>query len=552
MLATIYTKTLRDRTLGMLLGVLAIGLFLLMGMAVYSTIDPSFYYELPAALLDTMGISPELGGVAGIAYGAMYGLIGALTIAGLAVSIGAAGVAGEERDRTLGLLLATPRSRRQVLASKLGALVTLVGLAALLVWAAAELVPVVLDAETGGTATGALSLHLGANALLWGALAACLGAWTGRRGLASAAAGAAMVLAWLLASFLPLIGEFWADLARLVPWYWFNGHAPETAGVSGGYLALQLGVALALMAAAFVGVERRDLRDGERSSALLERLLATAAVRTVSERLSGSVRTSRIAAKTSSDHQGLVAGVAAVLLYVGLLVVPIYTFMPAEFTEVFRDLPDALIAAIGGVDMSTPAGWIQGEHYSLVVPVAMVTALAAMGAGALGGEEEDRTMDLLLSTPVPRWQVVLEKAAAMVAVGVLLGLVTFGGVALGIVIGGLEVSILNAAAISALGTLFGLVVGGVALAASAATGRRQLAVGVAAGVGLVSYVVESFLPLAQDFEPWAQLSPFHYYLGGDPLTRGMPWADAGVLAGLFVALVAVSVALFDRRDVRGG
>jgi ABC-2 type transport system permease protein len=47
------------------------------------------------------------------------------------------------------------------------------------------------------------------------------------------------------------------------------------------------------------------------------------------------------------------------------------------------------------------------------------------------------------------------------------------------------------------------------------------------------------------------VSPFHYYLGSDPLTQGMPWADAAVLLALSLVLVALAIPLFDHRDLRG-
>ncbi|MDX1468338.1 MAG: hypothetical protein R3258_03265, partial [Acidimicrobiia bacterium] len=56
-------------------------------------------------------------------------------------------------------------------------------------------------------------------------------------------------------------------------------------------------------------------------------------------------------------------------------------------------------------------------------------------------------------------------------------------------------------------------------------------------------------PLSERFASWARLSPFHYYLGSDPLVNGMHWGHAAVLAGLFAILIVVSMPLFERRDV---
>ena len=39
-------------------------------------------------------------------------------------------------------------------------------------------------------------------------------------------------------------------------------------------------------------------------------------------------------------------------------------------------------------------------------------------------------------------------------------------------------------------------------------------------------------------------SPFYYYLGGDPLSRGLDWGHAALLAGVFVALVAAATVAF--------
>lgn len=91
MVRSVFTFSVRDRLIGILIGSFAIGVMLWFSMLVYADVDLSFYYDMPPALLDGMGISPETGGVGGIAYGAMYNLMGAMMLAGLALAIGTAG-----------------------------------------------------------------------------------------------------------------------------------------------------------------------------------------------------------------------------------------------------------------------------------------------------------------------------------------------------------------------------------------------------------------------------------------------------------------------------
>ena len=75
MFANVFTKTTRDRQIGLLVGALGIAVLLWYGMAVYRTVDLSFYEQFPPAVLELMGI-PSVGDVASLAFGAMYNLMG--------------------------------------------------------------------------------------------------------------------------------------------------------------------------------------------------------------------------------------------------------------------------------------------------------------------------------------------------------------------------------------------------------------------------------------------------------------------------------------------
>ncbi|NIS30101.1 MAG: hypothetical protein GWN07_07670, partial [Actinobacteria bacterium] len=89
MLATVFTKSIRDRWRGVAVGVAILGAMLMFGMQVYQGIDLSVYTDLPDALRSLVGID-ESTDAAGLAYGAMYASYGALTLGSLALSIGAA------------------------------------------------------------------------------------------------------------------------------------------------------------------------------------------------------------------------------------------------------------------------------------------------------------------------------------------------------------------------------------------------------------------------------------------------------------------------------
>ncbi len=548
MLATVYTKALRDRWIGITVGAVSMALFLLYGMSVYRSIDLTIYTDLPDAFRQLFGIA-DMTNAGRLAYDAVYGFAGALTLGGLAISIGGASIAGEERDGTIGLLLGNPKSRTHVLASKAGALLTLIAAGAVVMWLAGLVVPELLNVDVTGMRPGALVLHMWAAAVLYGFLAMVLGAWTGNRTVANGGAAAAMVVSYLAVGILPLV-EGLADVARAFPWYYLNGSQPVANGPDAGHLALLLGSSAAFAALAVLGVNRRDLRERSEPVTILDRLRRNPLTRRVTERLAGSARVSGIWVKAVSDHQGLAVITAVVLLSLGVMLGPMYTLLDQDLIAFSEQLPDALLAMVGFADMGTPEGWYQTEHFSVMGPIAAIAITVVIAARSLAGEERSRTMGMLLANPVSRDRVVLEKAVAMAVHAAVVGFVMWLSTVLGSMLGGLGMSPMNVAAASLLVTLLGLVFGGVALAVSAATGHVRLAVYGSSLLALGFFLSNSLLLLNDSIAGWARWSPFYYYLTSDPLVNGLRWGHAAVLAGLAGALVAVAVWAFRRRDLR--
>jgi ABC-2 type transport system permease protein len=551
MLVDVFAKSVIDRWRAMAIGATVLGLLFLGAMAVYRTIDISVYTSLPEALLSMINV-PADADVASLAYGAVFTTYGALTLAGLAIAAGSAAMAGEERSGTIGLLLANPVSRANVVISKAASMALLTTFGAVILWIAGRVSPLVLDVSTAGIHVEALILHLLINALFYGFLAWAIGAWTGRRGLAAGVSSAVMVVGLVAVGVLPLI-EGWEDLARFFPWYYFTHSAPQLNGVDIGHLAvLSVGIAL-FVAVGVVGVDRRDLRDRTAGVSLLDRVRANALVQRLVGRRLGRAWVSSIAVKTMSDHQILTIVVGGVMfLLMGLAMGPMYVAMDAELFEMTESLPEALLALIGGQDMSTPEGFYQAETFSMMAPIATIAIAAAMGGKALAGEEAERTMGLLLSSPVSRTRVVVEKSLAMMAMTGGVGFMIFAGVIGGSWISDLGMSAANVAATSALATLLGLFFGAMTLALSAATGRVALSVYTSVGVALALYLMNAFFPLSDQLADWARWSPFYYYLTDNPLAAGMPWGHGAVLVALTVVPVLAAIVLFNRRDLRQG
>jgi ABC-2 type transport system permease protein len=225
-----------------------------------------------------------------------------------------------------------------------------------------------------------------------------------------------------------------------------------------------------------------------------------------------------------------------------------------DLNEMVQSYPDALKAFIafgGDVDYLSGAGYLGSELYSFMVPLLLLVAAIGAGARAIAGEEEQGTLELLLANPVSRRRLVAEKLAALLAEVGLLAAVLWASLVVGVAIVGMDVSAGHLAAATASAALLAFAFGAIALCVGAATGRRGVAIGVAAAGAIAAYLVSSLAVLVDFLEPFRAVSPFYHYVASDPLRHGLGLVHAGFLAALAVAAALLAAALFDRRDIAG-
>ncbi len=238
-------------------------------------------------------------------------------------------------------------------------------------------------------------------------------------------------------------------------------------------------------------------------------------------------------------------GVGAMVMLMG----PMYLALEDILTEMLSQFPESIMAMAGGADMATASGYLTGEMYSIVVPFTVMFVAASSAARAFGGEMENETIGLVLSTPTRRTRLAIDKILAMiihvtVACG-LIGLLVWVGVA----VSGIDISAVNVVAISLMLTLLSVFVGGISMVVSIVTGRGVLAILAGMLVAIAMYAWSSFVPMADAISELAWLSPWHHYIGTDPLGSGVDWGSAALLAILAVLPLVAGVYLFKRRDI---
>lgn len=220
-----------------------------------------------------------------------------------------------------------------------------------------------------------------------------------------------------------------------------------------------------------------------------------------------------------------------------------------DFAKLLEAYPQALRTLFGLADYTTGPGYLRAEIFSLTGPLLFVIFAVLWGSDLTAGEEERRTVDILLANPVSRTRVVLEKWSAMV-VGVAIVALSLGAV---LAVGGPAVKLhvglraLSAAVVST--ALLAVLFGSLGLALGAATGHRGLARGITALAAVAAYLLSSLPELVSWLRPARPLSPWYHALGVDPLANGYRPVHLLVVLALIAVCLGVSVVSFGRRDL---
>lgn len=239
----------------------------------------------------------------------------------------------------------------------------------------------------------------------------------------------------------------------------------------------------------------------------------------------------------------------------GSLVAVTVAFWPAfrgssGISEAIDQLPAAVVDAFGLAGFGTPAGFLRGNLYEFIVPLLLAVAAVAAANGLTSAEEDAGRMETYLSQPMSRRSLFLGRTVALVVwLSVMTALILLVQLIADFVVG-LQIDVARVVSTVVLCGLLALLFGTVALAIAGWLPRPALvmAVGIALAVG--GYLIAALFPLSDPLDPLSGLSPWKWALGSDPLVNSAePWRYVALIVPA-VALVAVGVAGFVRRDVR--
>ena len=207
----------------------------------------------------------------------------------------------------------------------------------------------------------------------------------------------------------------------------------------------------------------------------------------------------------------------------------------------------ALFGATGS--LTSPTGWLDANIFENFLPLIMLLTTIGYGASCIAGQDEDGTLALAVTLPVSRQSVVLQKVTTLAVQGMVIGAVTMVCVIAG---RGFDLSIPlgNLAGLTLGVVLLGIDLGLLALAIGCATGSRGTALGIAAAVAAVSYLIGSLAPVVDWIRPARFVSLFYWSVGDRQLADGISVWSLVVLLAVGMALVVAAVTAVRRLDVR--
>jgi ABC-2 type transport system permease protein len=223
-----------------------------------------------------------------------------------------------------------------------------------------------------------------------------------------------------------------------------------------------------------------------------------------------------------------------------------------SFQSLFDAFPEDLLRVFGVEDAAslvTATGLVNSRLYAGFGPILVAVLGIGLGTSAIAGEEEDGTLDLLLSQPVTRTQVVVEKLVAGAAlIGVVCMALFLTLSALNPVVD-LGFSFEGILAANLTLWLFGMLFCCLAMAVGCFTGNRGLTIGASAATLGALFFINGLAPLVDRVAWLRQLTPFHWLSDPDPLANGFDLWSIVIFLALIGVFAGFSVWAFNRRDI---
>lgn len=257
--------------------------------------------------------------------------------------------------------------------------------------------------------------------------------------------------------------------------------------------------------------------------------------------------------KTLYDKRFFMLGWTIGLAAIAALLVSFYPAMHQDdaINGLVQNMPAAFKGLIGSLaDLTRFDTYIAAQLFDIRLPLIAGVMSIILGLGLSVADEEKGELRTVLSLPISRIKLLVERWLAMVTVlGVtLLGLLA-GMYGVMPFVDGATIEPDETLRLVAMTGLMMVTLGTIPFAVGMTTGKRAAAMAASVFVIIGSFLLSTFGQAVDWLGDYEKFSLLHYFPAVDIVKNGIDGKDVVVLGGLTLILLLVAVVVFRRRDV---
>ena len=258
-----------------------------------------------------------------------------------------------------------------------------------------------------------------------------------------------------------------------------------------------------------------------------------------------------VLSKTIYEKRWMVLGWSIGVAAMSLLMMSFYhSFSDGVFDQIANNLPKSFQSLIGDLKaLKTVPGFVAQQVFALRIPLLTIIMSVILFSGLLAGDENEGSLQTLLTRPIKRYQVYLQKLLAGLIVSFVVCFAAIPGVVIGLVLISESMSLWMlfqaVVAVWMLASTFGVI----GFSLGAIFGKRGQAGSIAGIFAFLSFLITSFVGNVPSIESVEKLSLFHYYNKPAVAEFGLSLSNClvFVLVALFFAILGLII--FVRRDI---
>jgi ABC-2 type transport system permease protein len=243
-------------------------------------------------------------------------------------------------------------------------------------------------------------------------------------------------------------------------------------------------------------------------------------------------------------------GIATYMALV-ISVYPSFRDQAASLNDSLNQLPTAVKSLIADTgNYLSPIGYMSSNAYYLLLPVVFSVLSIGLGSSLLARDEQDHTLELVLSRPVPRGVVIVARALTGICIMLTVMLATAGVTVLAAWAVGLHISLTRLVLATAMSARLALIFGAMTFMFTAfGKAARTASIGIATLLLVASYLFASLSGTVHWLSWPAKVLPYHYYHPSEILSGNPNWNNAIGMIIVVLIFGALSYLGFRRRDI---